>query len=59
MLSTIFGQFGDAETALWRRFLPLVIEGLSPERSTPLPGQALSADDLNTVMAAGGPRRER
>jgi AcrR family transcriptional regulator len=59
MLSAIFGQFGDAETALWRRFLPLVIEGLGPEHSTPLPGEALSPDELNSVMAAGGPRRER
>jgi AcrR family transcriptional regulator len=58
MLSTVLGDFGDAGTPLWQRFLPLVIEGLRPERSTPLPGEPLNTDQLNAVMT-GGVRRGR
>jgi hypothetical protein len=35
MLSTVLWPFGDAETESWRRFLPLVLYGLRPERLTP------------------------
>ncbi len=59
MLSTVSGAPGDAEVALWRRFLPLVIDGLRAEYSTPLPGAPLSFDQLAAVMTAGGPPRER
>jgi AcrR family transcriptional regulator len=58
MLSTVLGDFSDAEAPLWRRFLPLVVDGLRPESSTPLPGEPLSSDQLNAVMA-GGARRGR
>jgi AcrR family transcriptional regulator len=43
MLSTI----GGADTELWQRFLPVVIDGLRPEHSSPLPGDALSPDQLS------------
>ena len=57
MLSTVLGPFGDAATEGWRRFLPLVIDGLRAECTTPLPGEALSPAQLRAVMEAGSLRR--
>jgi AcrR family transcriptional regulator len=57
MLSTVLGHVEGGDTQLWRRFLPLVIDGLRPECSTPLPGDALTPAQLAAVMTAGAARR--
>jgi AcrR family transcriptional regulator len=58
MLAAISGSAGR-DSNLWRRFLPLVIDGLRPDRSTPLPGQALGVDELEAVMEGGAISRQR
>lgn len=59
MLSTVSGQSQGIEPEAWRRFLPLVIDGLRSEHLAPLPGTALSIDQLDAVMEAGATRGRR
>jgi len=50
MLSGISDLAREQDPELWRRFLPLFITGLSVERSQPLPGRALSSDELEAAI---------
>ncbi len=59
MLAAVSGRSDAAGPEAWRRFLPLVIDGLRPDLSTPLPGKALSTAQLDVVMDSGAPRRQR
>jgi AcrR family transcriptional regulator len=52
MLGTISESTATDPAPAWRRFLPLVLDGLSPERTDPLPGAALTLDQLDAVMEA-------
>ena len=56
MVQLMFGAITDPAAGepaeAWRRFLPLLLDGLSAERTEPLPGTALSLEDLDAVMEA-------
>lgn len=52
MLGTISEPTTTDSAPAWRRFLPLALDGLSPERSDPLPGTALTLEQLDAVMEA-------
>lgn len=43
----------------WRRFLPLALEGLAHDRDEPLPGRALSGEEIDAAMEGSLPRRAR
>jgi AcrR family transcriptional regulator len=53
MLSAISEPLHGQRPEVWRRFLPLVIDGLRREGTKPLPGTALSDEQLDAVMEGG------
>lgn len=57
MLSELSDGQLEREDPPWRRFLPLVIDGLKAERTEPLPGRALSIDELDELLHGEGRRR--
>ncbi len=52
MLSTISESTANDPAPAWRRFLPLALDGFSPDRTDPLPGTAPTLEQLDAVMAA-------
>jgi AcrR family transcriptional regulator len=50
MLAAIYEPARGASGEHWRRFLPLVIDGLGRQAGEPLPGKALSVEELDEVM---------
>lgn len=50
MLGALTDTPPDGHAEAWRRFLPLLVDGLSAERDEPLPGEALTLEDLDAVM---------
>ncbi|MFN8217331.1 MAG: helix-turn-helix domain-containing protein [Solirubrobacterales bacterium] len=52
MLGAITDSGPDGPAEAWRRYLPLLLDGLGAERSGPLPGSALTLTELDQVMEA-------
>jgi AcrR family transcriptional regulator len=57
MLSNISGPASQRTAETWRRFLPLVLDGLAADRTEPLPGHALGLEELDAVMEASASSR--
>jgi AcrR family transcriptional regulator len=57
MLGNISDPASERTTETWRRFLPLVLDGLAADRAEPLPGRALDLDELDAVMEASASSR--
>jgi AcrR family transcriptional regulator len=59
MLANVVDFSGEADPELWRRYLALVLDGLSTSRPapSPLPGEPLPQAALDAAMARWGPRR--
>ena len=49
MLCTVADVTGDVEPGLWRRYLPMLLDGL--RTGSPLPVAALSQEDFRTAMS--------
>jgi hypothetical protein len=56
MLSKATEYAAPARPGLWQRYLALLIDSLRPARDsvTPLPAPALTPDEMEQVMRAGG-----
>lgn len=52
MFGAVTDAMADGSTGDWRRFLPLLLDGLSAERTEPLPGKALTLEQFDKVMEA-------
>ena len=55
VVQVMLGAVSDpavGEPAAWRRFLPVLLDGLAADRPDPLPGAALSLEQLDVVMEA-------
>ncbi len=50
MLAAIYQPGKGSGGEHWRRFLPLVIDGLESSEGEPLPGVALSVEELDEIM---------
>jgi AcrR family transcriptional regulator len=50
MLSGVSDPASERTAETWRRFLPLVLDGLAADRAEPLPGRALDLEELDAVM---------
>ena len=59
MLSAVADPAAGETADAWRRFLPLVLDGLGGERTDTLPGEALTLDQLDAVMEASSQWRRR
>ncbi len=59
MLTVVSDPASEATAETWRRFLPLVLDGIRAGHAEPLPGRALSMEELDAVMEAakGAARR--
>jgi AcrR family transcriptional regulator len=59
MLGGLIDGSRDVDPELWRRFLPIMLQGLraDPVPPTPLAHPPLALDDVDTVMAASKLRR--
>lgn len=53
MLGSIVDATRDAAPDLWRRYLALVLDGIRPTATTPLPREALDPDLVPEVMRCG------
>ena len=58
MLSTATEYAGQAQPEIWRRYLTLIVDGMRPRRAetTPLPGSALTPDEMVSVMRSASRR---
>ena len=56
MLTTLIDAARDVEPDLWRRYLEIILRGLSaqPEREPPLDQPPVSVEDVARVMSALG-----
>jgi AcrR family transcriptional regulator len=59
MLSTATEYAGQAQPEIWRRYLTLIVDGMRPRRTetTPLPGNALTPDEMVSVMRSASQRQ--
>lgn len=59
MLSTVIDAAHDVDPELWRRYLGIVLRGLTmqPDREPPLAGDALAPEQVDPVMSHLGRRR--
>jgi AcrR family transcriptional regulator len=59
MLSTATEYAGQAQPEIWRRYLTLIVDGMRPCRAepTPLPGSALTPEEMVTVMRSASQRQ--
>jgi len=46
LMGTLIDTFGGSDPQLWRRFLPIVLDGLRAGAPTPLPGEALGREQF-------------
>jgi AcrR family transcriptional regulator len=52
MLATAAEYAAPVQPGLWRRYLALLLDGLRPDRATPLPLAALTPDEMEQVVRA-------
>jgi len=59
MLSTAADYAQDVRPGIWRRYLTLLIDGLSASRdgTTPLPAPPLLAEEMQTIMNRRSPQQ--
>jgi AcrR family transcriptional regulator len=50
MLGAVMDRSRGVEPELWRRYLSLILDSLRPHAATPLPVNALTADQLDALM---------
>lgn len=59
MLSMAAEYAAPVQPEIWRRYLTLIVDGMRPCRAetTPLPGDALTPEDMETAMRTASQRR--
>ncbi|MBB3677534.1 hypothetical protein [Modestobacter versicolor] len=59
MVGAVLDRARGVAPDAWRRALTAVLDGFRPAGAGALPGAPLTPDQLEQLMAAGGPRRAR
>ncbi|MBW8705146.1 HTH-type transcriptional regulator SrpR [Streptomyces sp. MBT84] len=55
VMTHLIETFGEADPQLWRRFVPILLDGLRADAPSPLPGEALSREQfLTRLLGAKG-----
>ncbi|MFD0138319.1 TetR/AcrR family transcriptional regulator [Streptomyces sp. NPDC003328] len=55
VMTRLIETFGEADPQLWRRFVPILLDGLRADAPSPLPGEALSREQfLPRLLGAKG-----
>lgn len=55
VMGSLINTFGASDPHLWRRFLPVVLDGLRAQAPTPLPGEALGREQFLARLVRTAP----